>query len=194
MTRIFVYLAAATVLAGGLALARTRPDNPKVLMKTSKGDITIELFQGQAPNTVKNFLGYVKDGFYDGTIFHRVMRGFMIQGGGHTADLTEKRAKAPIRNEAANGLKNLRGTIAMARESAPHTATSQFFINHVDNPGLDHTANTDGGFGYCVFGRVVAGMDVVDAIAAAPTGTRLGYANVPRETVTILSVTVIESP
>ncbi len=194
MTRTLILLGTAALLVGGAALAQTSPSPLKVLMKTSKGDITLELFQDKAPNTVKNFLGYVKDGFYDGTIFHRVIRGFMIQGGGHTADLAEKKAKAPIRNEAANGLKNLRGTIAMARESAPHTATSQFFINHVDNPGLDHTANTADGFGYCVFGRVVAGMDVVDAIAAAPTGTRINYENVPRETITILSVTVIESP
>jgi cyclophilin family peptidyl-prolyl cis-trans isomerase len=194
MMRILVLLAAVFLTVGGLAAAQATSANPKVLMKTTKGDLTIELFRDKAPVTVENFLSYVRDGFYDGTIFHRVIRGFMIQGGGHTADLAEKPAKAPIRNEAANGLKNLRGTISMARESLPNTATCQFFINHVDNPGLDHTANTPNGFGYCVFGKVVGGMDVVDAIAAVPTGTRQGFGDVPRETITIVSVTVIQNP
>jgi peptidyl-prolyl cis-trans isomerase B (cyclophilin B) len=194
MMRILVLLAAVSLTVGGLAAAQATSANPKVLMKTTKGDLTIELFRDKAPVTVDNFLSYVRDGFYDGTIFHRVIRGFMIQGGGHTADLAEKPAKAPIRNEAANGLKNLRGTISMARESLPDTATCQFFINHVDNPGLDHTAKTPNGFGYCVFGKVVGGMDVVDAIATVPTGTRQGFGDVPRETVTILSVTVIKNP
>lgn len=162
--------------------------NPKVLMKTSKGDITIELSADKAPVTVKNFLSYVDEKFYDGTIFHRVIQGFMIQGGGHTADFHEKATKPPIKNEAANGLKNKRGTIAMARMPEIDSATCQFFINHVDNPGLDHTPNDPEKFGYCVFGKVVQGIDVVDAIAGVQTMTKSGHADVPRETITIISI------
>lgn len=162
--------------------------NPKVLMKTSKGDITIELYQDKAPVSVRNFLSYVDEKFYDGTIFHRVIKGFMIQGGGLTADFQEKAAKPPIKNEAANGLKNERGTIAMARIQVIDSATCQFFINHVDNSFLDHRDNTAEGFGYAVFGKVIVGMDVVDAIAAAPTMTAHGMRDVPRETITIIAV------
>ncbi len=162
--------------------------NPKVLMKTSKGDITIELYQDKAPVSVRNFLSYVDEKFYDGTIFHRVIKGFMIQGGGLTADFQEKAAKPPIKNEAANGLKNERGTIAMARIQVIDSASCQFFINHVDNSFLDHRDNTAEGFGYAVFGKVIVGMDVVDAIAAAPTMTAHGMRDVPRETVTIIAV------
>jgi cyclophilin family peptidyl-prolyl cis-trans isomerase len=163
--------------------------NPKVLMKTSMGDITLELFKDKAPVTVKNFLGYVDDKFYDGTIFHRVIKGFMIQGGGHTADLSKKPTKGPIKNESDNGLSNKRGTIAMARMPDPHTATAQFFINHIDNANLDYNA---GNHGYCVFGKVISGMDVVDAIAKAKIMTKRGMQNVPRETITIISVSKIE--
>jgi len=162
--------------------------NPKVLMKTSKGDITIELYEDKAPVTVRNFLSYVDEKFYDGTIFHRVIKGFMIQGGGLTADFQEKPSKPPIQNEAANGLKNERGTIAMARTSEIHSATCQFFINHVDNALLNHRDSTSQGFGYAVFSRVVAGIDVVDAIANVRTGTIKGYADAPQETITIISV------
>ena len=162
--------------------------NPKVLMKTSKGDITIELYQDKAPVSVRNFLSYVDEKFYDGTIFHRVIKGFMIQGGGLTADFQEKAAKPPIKNEAANGLKNERGTIAMARIQVIDSASCQFFINHVDNSFLDHRDNTAEGFGYAVFGKVIVGMDVVDAIAAAPTMTAHGMRDVPRETITIIAV------
>jgi cyclophilin family peptidyl-prolyl cis-trans isomerase len=162
--------------------------NPKVLMKTSKGDITIELYQDKAPITAKNFLSYVDEKFYDGTIFHRVIKGFMIQGGGLTAGFQEKAAKPPIKNEAGNGLKNDRGTIAMARTPVVDSATCQFFINHKYNDFLDHKDDTPQGFGYCVFGKVIAGLDVVDAIASTPTGTIQGYADAPRETVTIISV------
>jgi cyclophilin family peptidyl-prolyl cis-trans isomerase len=165
--------------------------NPKVLMKTSKGDITIELYPDKAPVSVKNFLSYVEDKFYDGTIFHRVIKGFMIQGGGLNVDLQEKTTKATIQNEAKNGLKNKRGTLAMARMAEPHTASSQFFINHVDNPGLDYGQAADG-WGYCVFGKVIQGLDVVDAIANSPVMTKNYIKDVPRETIQILSITLIE--
>lgn len=167
-------------------------NNPKVLMKTTMGDITLELYQDKAPATVKNFLGYVDDKFYDGTIFHRVIKGFMIQGGGHTADMSKKPTKGPIKNEADNGLSNRRGTISMARMPDPHSATSQFFINLVDNVNLDFRAKTDQGYGYCVFGKVISGMDVVDAIANVKIMTRHGMQNVPRETVEIISIRKVE--
>jgi cyclophilin family peptidyl-prolyl cis-trans isomerase len=168
-------------------------DNPKVMMETTKGDITIELFADKAPLTVKNFLSYVDEKFYDGTIFHRVIKGFMIQGGGFTADLREKPSKSSIKNEAANGLKNKRGTIAMARTEVIDSATCQFFINHVDNPGLDYRNNTPQGYGYAVFGKVIKGMDVVDAIANVKTMTRDGRGDVPRETIKIISVQRLEN-
>jgi len=168
-------------------------DNPKVIMKTTKGDITIELLKDQAPLTVKNFLTYVDEKFYDGTIFHRVIKGFMIQGGGLTPDFIEKPAHPPIKNEAANGLKNKRGTIAMARTEVIDSATCQFFINEVDNPFLDHKNKTLQGFGYAVFGKVIKGMDVVDAIAKVKTMMRGGHADVPRDTITIISVSRIEN-
>lgn len=162
--------------------------NPKVLIKTSKGDITIELDLKKAPITVKNFLSYVDEELYDGTIFHRVIKDFMIQGGGYDADFHKKATKPPIKNEAANRLKNKRGTIAMGRLPEIHSASKQFYINHVDNPGLNHKDNTPEGFGYCVFGKVIKGMDVVDAIANTPTTAKRGFPDVPRETITILSV------
>jgi cyclophilin family peptidyl-prolyl cis-trans isomerase len=166
--------------------------NPKVIMKTTMGDITLELYMDKAPVTVKNFVGYIDDKFYDGTIFHRVIKDFMIQGGGHTADMSKKPTKGPIKNEADNGLSNKRGTIAMARMPDPHSATAQFFINHIDNTNLDHMDKSDQGYGYCVFGNVVAGMDVVDAIANVKIMTRNGVPNVPRETIEIISVTKVE--
>ena len=184
---------AAMIFIGGLALAQTpSANNPKVLLKTSKGDITLELYPAQAPITVKNFLAYVNDKFYDGTIFHRVIPGFMVQGGGMTADMSEKAARPTIKNEAGNGLKNDRGTIAMARLPEPDTAGSQFFINLVNNDGLNHKDNSVEGFGYCVFGKVIAGMDVVDAIAQAPRGNKRGHDNVPLEPITLISATVVK--
>jgi cyclophilin family peptidyl-prolyl cis-trans isomerase len=190
MRQILAALLTMGIFAAGLAIAQTPVGITKVLMKTSKGDITIELYAAQAPITVKNFLSYVKSKFYEGTIFHRVMPGFMIQGGGLTADMHEKASKPSIKNEAANGLKNDRGTIAMARTSEVDSATCQFFINLVNN-NLNHQDNTPEHFGYCVFGKVVAGMEVVDAIAKVPTATKGMHGNVPREPVTILSVEVV---
>ncbi len=144
--------------------------DPRVEIKTSAGSIVVELYPQKAPAAVENFLQYVKDGFYAGTIFHRVIDGFMIQGGGFTQDYRQKPTRDPVQNEATNGLKNLTGTIAMARTSQPHSATAQFFINVADNRFLDHTAPTLRGYGYAVFGRVVDGMDVVNRIATTPTG------------------------
>jgi cyclophilin family peptidyl-prolyl cis-trans isomerase len=157
--------------------------------KTSKGTFTVQLFDKQAPVSVENFLRYVDDGFFDGTIFHRVIAGFMIQGGGLTADLQDKKGRAPIKNEATNGLKNKRGTLAMARTNDINSATSQFFINLVDNDFLDHKS---GNYGYAVFGRVDSGMEVVDAIAAVETGNKGRYQDVPSETVTIESARRVE--
>lgn len=165
--------------------------NPKVLLKTTKGDITIELYPDKAPLSVENFLSYVNAKFYDSTIFHRVIKDFMIQGGGLNVDFQEKTTKATIQNEAKNGLKNQRGTLAMARMNEPHTASSQFFINHVDNPGLDYGKAADG-WGYCVFGKVIQGLDVVDAIANSPVMIKDGMRDVPRETIKIISITLLE--
>lgn len=163
--------------------------NPTVLLETSMGNITIELDMQNAPNTSENFLAYVDDGYFVGTTFHRVIPNFMIQGGGITADMQDKPSKrAPIQNEAQNGLKNERGTLAMARTSDPHSATSQFFINHVDNDFLNFTSESMQGWGYAVFGRVVEGMDVVDAIAQVSTGNQGGHQNVPLEAIEITGV------
>jgi peptidyl-prolyl cis-trans isomerase A (cyclophilin A) len=163
--------------------------NPMVIMSTSMGDIKIELYPDQAPATVENFLGYVKDGFYDGTIFHRVIPGFMIQGGGFTPDMNQKPTKEPIKNEADNGLKNDKGTIAMARTNVVDSATSQFFINDASNDFLNHGSKD---FGYAVFGKVVGGMDVVDRIAVVKTGSVGMFQDLPKETIVIKSVKVLE--
>ena len=157
-----------------------------ITLKTSKGDIKINLFVEEAPITTKNFLDYVDSGFYKGTIFHRVIPGFMVQGGGFSTDFVQKPTSDPITNEADNQLSNRRGTIAMARTNVVDSATSQFFINLVDNDFLDFKAPTPQHFGYCVFGEVVEGMDVVDAIAAVPTGSRGMHRDVPTENVVIL--------
>lgn len=162
-----------------------RGERSLVKMETSKGDIIIELFPDKAPKTVANFLRYVTAGAYDGTIFHRVMDGFMIQGGGFEPDMRHRDTKAPIRNEADNGLKNERYTVAMARTNDPHSATNQFFINVANNDFLNHTAKNERGWGYAVFGKVVDGMRVVDAIKGVPVGNRGGHQNVPREPVVI---------
>lgn len=163
-------------------------DNPRVIIETSMGSITLELFSGKAPVTVKSFLSYVDKEYYDGTIFHRIMSGFMIQGGGFEPGMKKKQTDPPIKNEAGNGLSNERGTVAMARTDIVDSATSQFFINHADNSKLDHKDETVTGFGYCVFGKVVEGMDIVDKIADVPTKTTGSFKNVPVDDVVIKSV------
>jgi len=160
-----------------------------VKLTTTKGDIVIELNEEKAPVTVQNFLNYVRDGFYDGTIFHRVIPNFMIQGGGFNDQMMQKMTQDPIKNEADNGLANDRGTIAMARTQDPNSATAQFFINHKDNAFLNHTKPDIQGWGYCVFGKVSEGMDVVDAIAAVTTTNRSGHSDVPEDVITITSAT-----
>jgi cyclophilin family peptidyl-prolyl cis-trans isomerase len=164
--------------------------NPSVTIDTSMGSITIELFADKAPVSVENFLQYVRDGFYPGTIFHRVVPGYVIQAGGYTADLGEKPTRPPIQNEATNGLRNMRGTVAMARTRALRSGTSQFYINLTDNPKLDHYGYAPDEFGYAVFGRVTAGMDVVDRIGMTPTTTQSGMENVPVTPVVIKAMTV----
>ncbi|EHA1079517.1 TPA: peptidylprolyl isomerase [Photobacterium damselae] len=161
-----------------------------IILTTNIGDITIELNLDKAPVSSKNFKKYCEDGFYEGTIFHRVIDGFMIQGGGYCADMEEKPTRAPIVNEANRGLKNTIGTIAMARTDAPHSATAQFFINLDDNDFLDHTGTTNLGWGYAVFGKVIAGMDVVNQIAKVKTTSKFGHDDVPCETITIEKVTI----
>lgn len=163
----------------------------KVKMQTTKGTIVLELDDEKAPETVRNFVEYVQAGHYDGTIFHRVIDGFMIQGGGFTKDMNQKKTRAPIRNEASNGLHNKRGTIAMARTMVVDSATSQFFINLVDNDFLDFTAPTTQGYGYAVFGKVTDGMDVVDAIAKVKTGYHGPHQNVPEEAIVVTRAAVI---
>jgi len=163
-----------------------------VLMKTSMGDVKIDLNSAKAPISVKNFMQYVDSGFYNGTIFHRVIPGFMVQGGGFKSGLRKKRAGSPIRNEAGNGLTNDVGTIAMARTSAPDSATAQFFINVNNNTSLNHRSNNPSGYGYAVFGKVVSGMDVINRIVMARTTTRSGYRNVPVDDIVIKSVSKIK--
>ena len=177
------------MLAVGLILSTAAAAAPSVEIQTSMGKVVIELDSEKAPVTVKNFLQYAKDGFYNGTIFHRVMDGFMIQGGGFTKDMDQKTTGKPIANEAKNGLKNNRGTIAMARLPDPHSATAQFFINHRDNAALDYPSRD--GWGYAVFGKVTQGMDIIDKIVKVPTGNRSGHQNVPLEPVVIQSVNII---
>ena len=162
-----------------------------VMMTTTVGPMTIELDADSAPKTVENFLSYVADGFYDGTIFHRVIDNFMIQGGGFTADMEQKSTQAPIENEANNGLKNERGTIAMARTQDPHSATAQFFINVQDNDFLNHTGENMQGWGYAVFGKVTDGEDVLDKIRGVQTGSQAGHQDVPVEPIIIESVAII---
>ena len=165
----------------------------QVTIKTSVGDIHLELDGEKAPITVENFVAIAKSGYYDGTIFHRVINGFMVQGGGLNADMSNKSSgTAPIQNEANNGLTNDRGTVAMARTMEPHSATGQFFVNHKDNGFLNHTGENSQGWGYAVFGKVTEGMDVVDAIADVETGSTGGHQDVPVEVITIESVTVAE--
>lgn len=166
--------------------------NPQVQIRTSRGVIVAELYADKAPRTVDNFLRYARDGHYNGTIFHRVIDGFMIQGGGFDRDMRQKPTRDPIQNEAGNRLKNLNGTLAMARTPNPHSATAQFFINVKDNDFLDFREPTAQGFGYAVFGKVIQGMDVVTAITKVPTGNSGQHQNVPREPVVIESVSLVE--
>ncbi len=172
--------------------AAGQPANPKVLIETSKGNITLELFPGNAPKSVANFLQLAQSGFYDGTIFHRVIPGFMIQGGGMSPDMSEKPRGKQVENEADNGVKNLRGTLAMARTMEPHSATSQFFINVADNYALNHRGKSIEGWGYAVFGQVVSGMEVVDAIVNLPRGSRGSHDDVPIDPVIMKRVSLIQ--
>jgi cyclophilin family peptidyl-prolyl cis-trans isomerase len=187
----FCGLLTAVVLVCGCdeKIKKVKVERNMVKLETSMGNIVIELNEQAAPVTVKNFLGYVEESFFDGTIFHRVIPGFMIQGGGFTTEMEQKETREAIINEAANGLKNERGTIAMARQNDPDSATCQFFINHRDNGSLDYVEN--GKPGYTVFGKVIEGMDVVDAIASVVTTTRMGYNDVPVNPVVIKSARVV---
>jgi cyclophilin family peptidyl-prolyl cis-trans isomerase len=185
MRPVLAGLLLALVASAAPALA----DNPRVLLETSKGAITVELDAEKAPKSVENFLAYVDAGLYDGTIFHRVIPNFMIQGGGYGEQMERKETRAPIQNEADNGLKNDRGTLAMARTGDPHSATAQFFVNLKDNEFLNHSGKNPRGWGYAVFGRVTSGMEVVDAIAAEPTGMRAGMQDVPNTPILIQRAT-----
>lgn len=192
-----VFILFMMLFAGKHALANEAmaSNSPQVVLSTNHGDIVLELNAERAPQTVDNFLSYVESGFYDNTLFHRVIDGFMIQGGGFDQQYQRKATRAPISNEAYNGLKNNRYTIAMARTTAPHSATAQFFINSVDNRNLDHTATTQRGWGYAVFGKVIQGREVVDAISQVPTGRGGHFSrDVPREPVVILSAKRLVPP
>ena len=179
------------VLALSGPATAAEPASPRVLLSTNLGEIVLELDRERAPASVENFLQYAREGFYNGTIFHRVIDSFMIQGGGYDQNYQRKATRAPIPNEADNGLSNLRGTIAMARTGDPHSATAQFFINVVDNRRLDHTSPSPRGWGYAVFGRVVAGMDVVDRIRHNPTGAGGPFpSDVPQTPIVIQSATI----
>ncbi|KRI01210.1 hypothetical protein AO057_09905 [Curvibacter sp. PAE-UM] len=183
------------LLAGACLLftsaVQAQAKSPRVKLATSAGDIVIELDAAKAPKTVENFLAYVRKGHYKGTIFHRVIPGFMVQGGGFDAAMAQKPTEKPIENEANNGLKNDKYTLAMARTPHPHSASAQFFINVADNAFLNHTAPTQQGWGYAVFGKVVEGMDVVDKISAVPTGDKGMHQNVPQTPITINAATVL---
>lgn len=187
--RALLFAGIVATLTAGAAADATAQTHPIVVMETSLGSMTIELFRDQAPITVQNFLTYANDGFFAGTIFHRVIQNFMIQGGGFTPDMNEKATRDAIKNEATNGLPNERGTLAMARTPVVDSATAQFFINTVDNGSLNHRSTDPQGYGYAVFGRVTEGLDVLDAIAAVSTTNQRGHQNVPVDPVLINSVT-----
>lgn len=187
----FTTFAGAEGQAESDSTAAKKANPVEVVISTSKGDIKLELYPEKAPKTVKNFLKYANEGFYEGTIFHRVINGFMIQGGGFDTSFERKKTHMPIENEADNGLKNVRGSISMARTAEPHSATSQFFINHKNNTALDYPSRD--GWGYCVFGKVTEGMDVVDDIAKTPTGpNKFIRRDVPKETIEIKKVSVVK--
>ncbi len=188
--KIIVAVTVCMLIGGMAALSGAASKKQVVIMKTSLGNIKIELMQKESPITIKNFLSYVKAGYYSGTIFHRVIPGFMVQGGGFTSDMKVKKTGQPIKNEAVNGLKNDRGTIAMARTADPDSATSQFFINLVNNDNLNRPMPD--GHGYAVFGKVIEGMDVVDKIASVSTGVTMGFPDVPQTPVVIKSITLVE--
>ena len=185
LTSTIAALALGGISATSPSVQAEESGRPQVTFETSHGSFVLELYRDAAPETVENFLAYVRDGFYEGTIFHRVIAGFMIQGGGFTPEFKQLQTRAPIRNEADRGGQNDRGSIAMARTSDPHSATAQFFINVADNDFLNHRGRTPQGWGYAVFGRVVEGMDTVDSIAAVQTGSRGMFQDVPKETVVI---------
>jgi peptidyl-prolyl cis-trans isomerase B (cyclophilin B) len=186
-------LFAAAVVAGDPgSAAAPAPKSPKVALETSKGRIVLELDAARAPKSVENFLAYVRAGHYDGTVFHRVIPGFMVQGGGFDEKMVQRATRPSIDNEADNGLKNKRGTVAMARTNDPHSASAQFFVNTVDNGFLDHQSKDARGWGYAVFGRVVEGLDVVDAIAKVATGNRGPFQDVPLEAVVIRKASLVE--
>ena len=190
LKRIVCLMLMGLCLAGSAFAAEGK--NPTLVLETSLGNVKVELFQKEAPISVKNFLDYVKSGYYDGTIFHRVIPGFMIQGGGFTPALSVKPANAPIKNEAANGLKNVRGTLAMARTNMVDSASSQFFINVANNEFLNHREGGPAVYGYAVFGKVIDGLDVVDKIAATQTGMQKGFSDVPVTPVVIKSVKIVK--
>ena len=190
LKKIAAVLTVSLLLCAAAVAGAAETGNPRVILETSLGKIKIELFAKDAPISVKNFLDYANKGTYNGTIFHRVIQGFMIQGGGFTPDMMPKPTGAPIKNEAGNGLKNDRGTIAMARTGIPDSATDQFFINVVNNDGLNRPRPD--GFGYAVFGKVIEGMDVVDKIRAVKTGVKMGFQDVPDTPVVITSVKVLK--
>lgn len=188
MKRIIIFLIIAVALSTGACAKKKKVDNVKVIMKTSKGDVHIELFADDAPVTIKNFLRYADEKLYDGTVFHRVISNFMVQGGGFLPGMTQRKTYPPIKNESRNGLNNTRGTLAMARTVHIDSATSQFFINVKDNYFLDYMDHSPKGFGYCVFGRVTKGMDVIDKIRYVKTQKKGVFQNVPVEDVVILSI------
>jgi len=183
--KLFLLLGLVLFVAFSTVHADSPDNDPRVLLTTSHGDITLRLFAEKAPATVENFLGYVDSGFYDGTIFHRVIDGFMIQGGGFTADMAQKPTGAKIQNEADNGIANSRLTIAMARTNDPHSATAQFFINTANNAALNHSSKDVMGWGYAVFGEVIDGVESVDVISKVRTATKGGHGDVPVEPITI---------
>ncbi len=187
-----IRLCLAAALMACLLFAASAHAGPKVKFETTMGDFVVELDREKAPKTVSNFLNYVRKGFYDGTIFHRVISNFMIQGGGFTEGMQQKPTEAPVVNEAGNGLKNKKYTIAMARTSDPNSATAQFFINVVDNPSLDYKASTPEGYGYAVFGTVIRGQNVIDTIKGVPTGMRGQHRDVPLQPVIIKRAVISE--
>jgi len=190
LKRLCCLLFLVLCLTGSAFAAESK--NPTLLIETTLGNIKVELFQKEAPVSVQNFLEYAKGGFYNGTVFHRVIPGFMIQGGGFTADLSQKPTRAPIKNEATNGLKNERGTLAMARTMVPDSATAQFFINVANNDFLNHREGGPAAYGYAVFGKVLSGMEVVDKIVATPTGFRNGMGDVPLTPMVIKQVKIVK--
>ena len=188
MKQILLAVLLLAMMAGISIGQENQVSSPQIVLETSKGEIVLALYPDKAPLTVKNFLSYVDAGFYNGTIFHRVIPGFMLQGGGFSQDMQKKPTLKPVKNEADNGLKNDRGTIAMARTQDPHSASSQFFINTVDNAFLNYKGQTTAGWGYAVFGKVINGMEVVDAISKVETGTQGRFRDVPKTPVVIIKV------